>query len=382
MSTKHIFAGETRLVSKTDAIYMQAPAISYYHDDNLGTTSYTSAWSQDPTKGNQDLLQHERYFAFGELWRPGAEQEETDQGRPDNLRREYLFTGKEWDVDESLYYFGARYFDPHADVWQSPDPILASYVRGQGYGGVYTPSNLSLYSYSRNNPVVLRDPDGRIAPLIAAAIAILVGSGASAGIRAIQNVSSGQPAGNGVLGAAAGTAVSGSLTLASGGTSLGTQLFAGALANPIGGAVSRYVETGDPQVTIANVAMDASWGVIGGAIAHVAAPADYVSLPTTIEAPAHPTFEPGPYASGSIPARSSSQTFAASERSQVNAFGEESGCHTCGAPSPGTKSGNWVLDHQPVTSLAAPGAPQRLYPQCLGCSKNQGLAAAAQARKR
>lgn len=153
LPTKHIFAGETRLVSKTDAIYMQAPAISYYHGDNLGSTSYTSA-------SNQDLLQHERYFAFGELWRPGAEQEENDQGRPDNLRREYLFLSKEWDVDTSLYYFGARYFDPHADAWQSPDPILASFMQGVPNGGVFAPPNLGLYSYAWNNPVILSDPKG------------------------------------------------------------------------------------------------------------------------------------------------------------------------------------------------------------------------------
>ncbi|HXU63138.1 MAG TPA: RHS repeat-associated core domain-containing protein, partial [Polyangia bacterium] len=153
LPTKHIFAGETRIVSKTDAIYMQTPAISYYHPDNLGTTSYTSA-------ANQDLLQHERYFAFGELWRPGAEQEECDLGRPDNLRREYTFTSKEWDVDTSLYYFGARYFDPHADVWQSPDPILAEYMSGSPNGGVFHPRNLGLYTYGWNNPIIMLDPDG------------------------------------------------------------------------------------------------------------------------------------------------------------------------------------------------------------------------------
>ncbi|MES1165653.1 MAG: RHS repeat-associated core domain-containing protein, partial [Verrucomicrobiota bacterium] len=160
LPTKHIFAGETRIVSKTDAIYMQTPAISYYHPDHLGTTSYTTA-------ANQDLLQHERYFAFGELWRPGAEQEECDLGRPDNLRREYTFTSKEWDVDTSLYYYGARYFDPHADVWQSPDPILKSYMSGGPNGGVFTPQNLGVYTYAYNNPIVLRDPDGHIVDTIA-----------------------------------------------------------------------------------------------------------------------------------------------------------------------------------------------------------------------
>ena len=92
--------------------------VTHYHPDHLGTTSYTSTLSQD-------LVQHERYFTFGELWRGNGEQEETDLSRPDGDRREWLFTSKEWDVDTSLYYFGARYFDPHMSVWQNPDPLLA-----------------------------------------------------------------------------------------------------------------------------------------------------------------------------------------------------------------------------------------------------------------
>jgi RHS repeat-associated protein len=151
--TKHIFAGETRVATKTDAITMQTPVLHYYHSDHLGTTGYIS-------DKDQNLVQHERYFAFGELWRPGGEQEETDLSRPDGDRREWLFTGKEWDVDTGLYYFGARYFDPHADVWQSTDPILASYMRGTPNGGAFQPRNLGVYSYSWNNPIVLRDPTG------------------------------------------------------------------------------------------------------------------------------------------------------------------------------------------------------------------------------
>jgi len=150
--TKHIFAGETRIATKTDAINMQTPLLNYYHPDHLGTTSYTSVASQD-------LVQHERYFAFGELWRPGGEQEETDLSRPGGARREWLFTSKEWDVDTGLYYFGARYFDPHADVWQSTDPVLRSYL-SRGANGV-SPKDLGLYSYGWNNPIVIRDPDGR-----------------------------------------------------------------------------------------------------------------------------------------------------------------------------------------------------------------------------
>jgi hypothetical protein len=38
-------------------------------------------------------------------------------------------------------------------------------MRGGPNGGVYHPRNLGLYSYAYNNPVVLRDPDGRWASI-------------------------------------------------------------------------------------------------------------------------------------------------------------------------------------------------------------------------
>lgn len=87
----------------------------------------------------------------------------------------------------------------------------------------------------------------------------------------------------------------------------------------------------------------------------------------------HPTLRPGPFAVESIPARSSAQTFNAAERARVNAIGNSRGCHTCGSPTPGTKSGNWVPDHQPVSKLMTCTGPQRLFPQCLRCSRLQGL---------
>ena len=95
---------------------------------------------------------------------------------------------------------------------------------------------------------------------------------------------------------------------------------------------------------------------------------------------ANPTFKPGPYAGESIPAQGTKQAFTAAERASINQIGESTGCHTCGTTNPGTKSGNFVPDHQPVSSLNANNAPQRLYPQCINCSREQGLAAARQLR--
>jgi len=94
----------------------------------------------------------------------------------------------------------------------------------------------------------------------------------------------------------------------------------------------------------------------------------------------HPTFRPGPHAGESIPARSTSQRFTAAERTEMNRIGETTGCHTCGTTNPGTRSGNFVPDHQPPSALAPEGTPQQLYPQCINCSREQGLAIARQRR--
>ena len=67
-----------------------------------------------------------------------------------------------------------------------------------------------------------------------------------------------------------------------------------------------------------------------------------------------------------------SQKFTVEERQKVSEIGYKTGCHTCGTTNPGTKSGFFVPDHQPVSDLVPDGTPQKLYPQCLTCSRVQG----------
>jgi RHS repeat-associated protein len=55
----------------------------------------------------------------------------------------FSFTGKEF--DEDLYYFGARYYDANLGKFTSVDPVKDN----------------QPYSYVRNNPLNLIDPDGR-----------------------------------------------------------------------------------------------------------------------------------------------------------------------------------------------------------------------------
>ena len=84
------------------------------------------------------------------------------------------------------------------------------------------------------------------------------------------------------------------------------------------------------------------------------------------------TLAPGEHAGDSIPARGPGRDFTPGERERINEIGGETGCHTCGSTDPGTKSGNFVPDHQPPSATNTTGQPQRLYPQCLSCSRTQG----------
>lgn len=81
--------------------------------------------------------------------------------------------------------------------------------------------------------------------------------------------------------------------------------------------------------------------------------------------------KPGKYARRLIPARSTSSRLNKKERRVLNKIGNKYGCHTCGRRHPGTKSGNWIADHQPVSKLRKKGQQQRLYPYCQTCSRNK-----------
>jgi len=194
LGTKHIFAGETRVLSKlvktpntTTAnttttipgsnglnqgkgkklgIIKRLPDGTtttiippiekdefYYHGDHLGSSNMI-------TDSYGAVYQHLEYFPYGESW---IEEGGSHGG---NLTG-YKFTGKELDPETGLYYYGARYYDPVLSKWISADQFLDKYLPtgGQvsqlpGMGGIYNPLNLGLYSYSHQNPIKYMDPDG------------------------------------------------------------------------------------------------------------------------------------------------------------------------------------------------------------------------------
>jgi len=146
--TKHIYAGNTRIATRVDGNSAPASTTLWYHPDHMQSTQFIST-------DDQSLVEHVEYFASGETWK--------DEGSStlETSRPQYLFNGKELDVATGYYYFGARYYDPVVQNWQAVDPALPGHIRGGAGAGVFKPANLGVYTYTWNNPVVLRDPDGR-----------------------------------------------------------------------------------------------------------------------------------------------------------------------------------------------------------------------------
>jgi RHS repeat-associated protein len=180
-NSKHVFAGTTRIATKLEMPSNGGGGYEkfqyFYHPDHLGSTSYV-------TNELGEVDQHYETFPFGESWIEEA------TGQADKVTP-YRFTGKEWDSETQLYYFGARYYDPRTSLWTSMDPALGEYLPNLhpvakqsdgvdlvapslasdwrshvdllGEGGTYEPKNLSLASYVGNSPLRYIDPDGKAA---------------------------------------------------------------------------------------------------------------------------------------------------------------------------------------------------------------------------
>jgi RHS repeat-associated protein len=145
--TKHIYAGNVRMASRLDGQASPPSAFFWYHTDQLESPQFV-------TTSDQSLVEHTEYFASGEPWK--------DEGSSflSTVRPEFMFNGKELDTITGLYYFGSRYYDPVVQNWQSTDPALVKYMRGEPRGGVFAPAHLGLYSYGLNNPLSMRDTSG------------------------------------------------------------------------------------------------------------------------------------------------------------------------------------------------------------------------------
>ena len=154
MVSNHVFMGNTRIASIVKHKGESQPATYYFATDHLGSSSVLT---------NNDGSYHERleYLPYGEVW-------VEDQATSGGYTTPYKFTGKELDKETNLYYFGARYYDARISRWISTDPALDKFLptgdkendKKLPARGVYEQSNIDLFGYVGNNPVIYIDPDG------------------------------------------------------------------------------------------------------------------------------------------------------------------------------------------------------------------------------
>jgi RHS repeat-associated protein len=74
------------------------------------------------------------------------------------------FTGKQSDTETGLDDFPARYYSPTFGRWMSPD--WSANAVAVPYASFGNPQSLNLYSYVKNNPTTVGDPDGHCGPCI------------------------------------------------------------------------------------------------------------------------------------------------------------------------------------------------------------------------
>ena len=149
-STVYYFANDDRIAKESsDGRY-------WYLVDHLGSTNVM-------IDSTGSLVERSLYYPFGG-YRSGVADEK------------YGFTGKEFDSDTGLYYYGARYYNPEIFVFTQADTVIPD---------VYHPQALNRYSYCLNNPLKYEDPDGHYPLLATAAVGAAAGAfifgGAEAG---------------------------------------------------------------------------------------------------------------------------------------------------------------------------------------------------------
>jgi len=105
-------------------------AAYYYHYDALGSVVALS-------NSNVDSCQSYEYSAYGQV----------AASDPNFLTNPYMFTGRRFDIETGLYYYRARYYNPHIGRFMQTDPV--------GYSG-----GINWYLYCWNNPVGWVDSTG------------------------------------------------------------------------------------------------------------------------------------------------------------------------------------------------------------------------------
>ena len=135
--TKYIYAGGVLIstVKKSGG----TTTVSFIHSDHLGSTSAV-------TDSSGAVLQSMDYYPFGS--------ERICSGVSCSAEKRYI--GEYYDVDTTLNYLNARYYDSSLGRFISEDSMFWNPEKL-----LQDPQSMNAYAYSRNNPIKNLDQDGK-----------------------------------------------------------------------------------------------------------------------------------------------------------------------------------------------------------------------------
>ena len=141
--TKQIYAGDTLIATVETVSSTVTPY--YVHVDHLGSASET-------TDGSGALIETLDYFPYGSQRISSGSYTE---------QRQYV--GQIYDSQSGLDYLNARYYNGAQGRFISEDPQFWNFDQNW----LQDPQNQNSYSYARDNPVTMKDPDGNMAVMAA-----------------------------------------------------------------------------------------------------------------------------------------------------------------------------------------------------------------------
>jgi RHS repeat-associated protein len=157
--TTYVYDGSGQLAAESTNVASTGASTEYLIGDILGSTRAIL----DGTGSAKEWID---YLPFGEEIPSGVGQRGSGYSggvypwTTDIASQK--FTGKERDAETGLDYFGARYMSSAQGRFTSPDPMTHPSESQLGeLGFLSDPQRWNKYAYTRNNPLVYVDPDGR-----------------------------------------------------------------------------------------------------------------------------------------------------------------------------------------------------------------------------
>jgi len=126
----------------------------YYHQDDLFNVVAITAGQEDtdvPGAGTFDAGEVVERYRYGDYGTPTIMEADGDPRGASVVLNPFMFTGREWDADTSLYYYRTRYLRPQWGRFTTRDTI--------GTWGDWINQGNAL-AYVGNEPITYRDPFG------------------------------------------------------------------------------------------------------------------------------------------------------------------------------------------------------------------------------